>query len=314
MLEGNRMSLLPSATYSAPGAPLYGGGGGGSSTLPSTLTVGPNATSTSQIVIYGDANEKLKIESVGVNSAIYHTNASGTPDTPYIGFGGTSGNLNIRDPSNNVMISFSSIGGGVNLNCGIAMNNNTMNLDIAKNAALYYSAGDSNVYLTGLSTHRVNIGTQSNASLLSVQDNLVTINGKTPVVNWSTIGLNATNFPGGAGTVPISNVPFAMTDSFVVDTTRKYRVSLEAGYANADATGSYTAVYVGGTTPTVYLTTINNSNAIPAQNDARGGCSAIFAPTLSTVQIICANSSGIAATGIQVNTAAGVVVEDLGPA
>jgi hypothetical protein len=307
------MSLLPNATYSAPGAPLYGSAAAGSGTFPSSVTVGPNATSTSQIVIYGDANEKLEIESVGVNSALYHTNGSGTFDTPYIGFAGAAGTLNIRDPAANLMMSFSSITGGVNLNCGIAMNNNLIELDVAKEAELRYSAGTSNVFLTGLSTHQVNIGTQSNASLLSVQDNLVTINGKTPVVNWSTIGFDGTNFPGGAGTVPINSVPFAMTNTFTVDTTHKYRVSLMAGYSNADPV-SFTTVYMSGTSPTAYLTTIDNANAVAAVNFSRASCSAVFVPSSSNAQVVCANSSAAQVSGVTVNTGTGVVVEDLGPA
>jgi hypothetical protein len=223
--------------------------------------------------VYGNADEKLRIVSTDPNSAIFHTNAAGSNDTAWIGFAGLTGYLNIRDPSNNVMMSFSSIGGGINM--------------------------PTTAFIT-----------QANISSLNVSS----INSSKPIVNWSTIGFSAANFPGGAGTVPISNVPFAVTDSFVVDTARKYRVSLEAEYSNVDATGSYTTLYMSGTTPTVYLTTINNSNGIPANNNARGGSSAIFRPTLSTVQLITLNSSGIAATGIQVNTAAGVVVEDLGPA
>jgi hypothetical protein len=143
--------------------------------------------------------------------------------------------------------------------------------------------------------------------------NVSTLNG-VAFPNTSTIGFNGTNFPGGAGTVPISNVPFAMTQSFAVDPTHRYRVSFEAAYNNADATGpNYTTAYISGTSPTMYITTIDNRNAIPANNDLRASVGSVFVPNSSPCQIITANSSGLAATGMTVNAVAGVVLEDLGP-
>ena len=128
----------------------------------------------------------------------------------------------------------------------------------------------------------------------------------------STIGFSAANFPGGAGTVPLGGTPFAMTDSFTVDPTHRYRVSYEAAYTNVDGSPSYTTAYISGTSPAMYITTLDNRQAIPALNDARASVSAVFIPNIATCQVITQNSSAAAGTSMTVNNVVGITLEDLG--
>lgn len=188
------------------------------------------------------------------------------------------------------------------------------------------------LFLTALDGGAVALGTTSGATNLSITQtnvNVLTtltataqpatvsslivssINGA-PFPGVSTLGFSAANFPGGAGDVPGGGTPFALTDSFAVNPSHRYRVSYEAAYDNSDS-ASYTASYVSGTSPVSFITTLDNAQAIPSKNDGRATASGVFKPNSSPCQVIIDNSSGTTSTLMTVNSVLGVVLEDLGP-
>jgi hypothetical protein len=352
------MSLLPLVTFANPNTELYAAAGSGGSvssfgtlTVSSIISVGPPG----QVLVYADADTKLKTSVDSGTSTIREvmTNGSGTQVTPALVFKPETGSFIIQDTSNNKSLLIATNGddlslpGTVNIS-SIAMPANptisfgtsfVVGRDGDSLSMGLSQIGNDNVSVTLTTPNNDNdilIGADGGAgkievlngplqvfaSSLDVYSTITTfalgvssINGAGVGDAPSTIGFSAANFPGGAGTVPISNVPFAMTNSFAVDPAHRYRVSFEAAYANADATGpNYTTAYISGTSPSMYITTIDNRDAIPAMNDLRGSASAVFVPNSSPCQIITANSSVIAATGMTVNNVTGVVLEDLGPA
>ena len=305
-LLDNQTKINANTSFFAPAA--SGGGGGGSSLLPSSLTIGPNATSTSQIVIYGDADEKVKIVTSSNTAVIQHTNAAGANDTPYIGFG--NGNLNIRDPSDNLMINFSSIAQGVDFRMGINMSNNTISLDQNKLAGLYYNASNANVYLTGVSTHQINIGTQSNTTQLSVEDNQVSIlnNLQVSSINGGAVGGGTTsvglsNFTGNSATIPSGSLAYPLSATFSVLSNHTYRISQNVALSNGDATGYTTIGLSGGGLAglPIFLQTWKNVDLIPGLN---GGCSGIAttvtASANGSMQVVAYNRSGASNTLVEV--------------
>jgi hypothetical protein len=331
------------------------GGGSASTfntlTVSTILSVGPPG----EILVYTDASTKLKTTVDAGTSTIREvmTNGAGTQVTPALVFQPATNSLIIQDTSNNKSLLIATNGddltlpGTVNIS-SIAMPANptisfgtsfVVGRDGDSLSMGLSQLGNDNVSLTLTTPNNDNdilIGADGGAgkievltgplqifaSSLDVYSTITTsalsvssINGAGVGDAPSTLGFDATNFPAGAGTVPISSVPVAMTQSFTVDPAHRYRVSYEAAYTNVDATATanYTTTYISGTTPSVYLTTVQNALAIPANNDLRGSVSGLFVPNLSTCQVIALNSSGVAATSLTVNAVAGVVLEDLGP-
>jgi len=331
-----------------------GGGGSASTfntvTISSILSVGPPG----EILVYTDASTKLKTSVDGGTSTIREvmTNGSGTQVTPALVFQPATNSFIIQDTSNNKSLLIATNGQDLTIPGTLAVSSIAMpanptisfgtSLVVGRDADSLSMAlsqlGNDNVSVTLTTPNNDNdilIGADGGAgkievlngplqifaSSLDVYSTITTsalsvssINGAGVGNATSTIGFSAANFPGGAGTVPISNVPFAMTNSFAVDPAHRYRVSFEAAYNNVDATGpNYTTSYISGTSPSVYIATVDNRDAIPAMNDLRGSASAVFVPNSSPCQIITANSSVVAATGMTVNNVTGVVLEDLGP-
>jgi hypothetical protein len=332
-----------------------GGGGSASTfntlAVSTILSVGPPG----EILVYTDASTKLKTTVDAGTSTIREvmTNGSGTQVTPALVFKPETNSLIIQDTSNNKSLLVATNGadltlpGTVNIS-SIAMPANPTitfgtTLSVGRDGDSLtmdlFQSGNDNVSLALTTPNndntitvggdggagKINVATgplQIFASSLDVYSTITTfalgvssINGAGVGDAPSTLGFDATNFPAGAGTVPISSVPVAMTQSFTVDPAHRYRVSYEAAYNNTDATptANYTTTYISGTTPSVYLATVQNALAIPANNDLRGSVSGLFVPNVSTCQVIALNSSGVAATGLTVNAVAGVVLEDLGP-
>jgi hypothetical protein len=336
-------------------SPAGSGGGSASSfntlTVSSIVSVGPPG----EILVYTDASTKLKTSVDAGTSTIREvmTNGSGTQVTPALVFQPSTNSFIIQDTSNNKSLLIATNGqdlslpGTVNISSiampanptitfgttlSVGRSGDSLTMDLSQN-------GNDNVSLaltTPNNDNTITVGADGGAgkitvatgplqifaSDLAVYSSITTFNLGVSSINGagvgdapSTLGFSAANFPGGAGTVPLGGAPFAMTDSFAVDTAHRYRVSFEAAYTNTDATGpNYTTAYISGTSPTMYITTIDNRDAIPAMNDLRGSVASVFVPNSSPCQIITANSSALANTGMTVNAVAGVVLEDLGPA
>lgn len=295
------MSLLPCITQANPTTPLYAslgsGGGGGGGSGQSTFTV---STLTVSDIVFPDtfniSGNKSKLSSIGVDEL--------------------------------------SVNSALNANGGLNLNNTTLNWNNLGTAGTYWDAGQNKLFTIVGNGDTVQIGTQGNPFAFSVSQSSINTNVvlQSPALSSlsllvssvngapyppqgsgtiSTIGFNPGNFPGGNGNVPISGTPFAITDSFVVDTTHRYRVSYEASFSNADP-NSYTTVYISATAPTQYLQTVPNAQANTASNDARASVSGVFVPSSSPAQLIVANSSGSSITQMALLAASGVVLEDLG--
>jgi len=69
---------------------------------------------------------------------------------------------------------------------------------------------------------------------------------------------------------------------------------------------------VSGTTPTLYMNTIDNRQAINGLNLMSGTYGATFKPSSTPCQLVFINSSALAGTAVSINTGTGVVLEDLG--
>lgn len=334
------MSLLPSATYSAPGAPLYGsgGGGGGSGSFTSTVTIGPNATSTSQFVLYGNADEKLKMTSTDNKSAIFHTGAAGSADAGQIIWSAGTGNMTFTDNGGNVMMAISSSTRGVDMSTVLQMNANLLSLGGNNQSGLYWNATDSNTYITGLSTHAVAIGTQAAPVQLQISDTSInmptavfmdqgsissltvsSINGATPGGSGrTTVALS--NFSGNSATIPLGNLAYPLSALAPVTSNHTYRISANIAMSNGDAAG-FTAVGVNGGGLAgfpLFMTTLKNVDLVPSLNGGSSGIETIFrASANGSVQVEAYNTSAASNTLLEVQ-ANGVgggcawLLEDLG--
>lgn len=289
------MSLLPNAFVNV-AQPTYvkyyeGGGGGGGSNV-STLSVSTLTTDQIDFGLGFVLNDNISLLStLGVKEAVVGS-------------------------------------GGLTMDGQINMENNIISLS-AGGASIYEDAGTNVTYLLAETGSLVSIGTQSNFGSLTVSDDLVyafkpfsastiigvsTINGAQYPPQGSgtvsTLGFSI-GFPGGVGTIPSGGTPTAMTTSFTVDPTHRYRVSFEAGYATTDA-NCYITTYVSGTSPTHYLETVYGAAAVAGSNDARASSSGVFVPSAGSAQIVVQNSSAATAASLTANASAGVVLEDLG--
>ena len=232
------------------------------------ILIGPNLTSSSRLVVYGNADKKIKIVTSNTDAIIQHTNAAGTNDTPYIGFGGTTGNLNVRDPGDNIMINFSSLAQGIDLNTSLNMSNNIIHLDQFKQSALYYDAGDNNTYLKARSTKSIYIGANSNPYQLQITDSnpysgtntdsIISFNASTfltRAVNFNMPSPDRPMFWTGIVTQPLGSNTFSNYTAFLSTVVFSNIVN----FSNATVQGlSFSNISLSNTT---YTGTANFSNA-----------------------------------------------------
>jgi len=274
------MSLLPGLTYSAPGVPLYGGGGGGGGGGSfSTINV-----STIDIQANGDVNY--------IGSINFNQGSGGGAS-----FLSTVSVLDGTTPATELLLAAPNNLGEFLIGIG------------NDNKAFISSSG------TGLTWNGGNVSGLANVTTSTIA--VSTINGSAypPVSPVSTLGLSAANFPGGNGVVPINSVPFALTDSFAVDVANNYRVSYTGSFSNVDGSGpTFTSAFISGTSPNVYINTLDNRTAVSLLNLANGTYSATFKPSGTPCQLVFVNSSAVAGTAVAINTGTGVVLQDLGPA
>lgn len=201
------------------------------------------------------------------------------------------------------------------------MSNNTINLGIIgtnANPGLYYNASDSNVYLTGLSTHAVYIGTASTTTELAVVDGGVNILGN---LNVSSINNQAPTFKatypvstltGCNAYVPANNVAWPLSGDIFTTAGHTYRISSALAWNNGSNGNTTLAISGGGAGFPNFIATVKNADAIPGNNGLAGGVSAVFKPASgSSVQINGYNTDPAQSTLLEFYNPYWVV-EDLG--
>ena len=210
-------------------------------------------------------------------------------------------------------IGVSSIAGGVSIASGagagdgLNMGNGTINFDspaTSRQANMFYNSSDSNLYIVGLSTHTVRIGSQSNTTALQIGDaglfvpnvfGVSTLNGSQPVI---TAAYPVSTLTGTQTYIPQGNVAWPLSGDIPVTAGHSYRISGNLALNNAGGTG-YTALSVsgGGVGFPAFLHSYPNSLASPGNNGLAGGVSGIVKPSnTGPLQIVGFNSDATVST------------------
>lgn len=217
-----------------------------------------------------------------------------------------------------ISVSSMTVTNGLLLTDGLAMSNTSIGFDTQGQAVQYYNAGNSNIYITGVSTASVKIGTQSNTNVISVEDTSLvvpnitgvsSINGSQPT-NKSSYQIST--LTGDTTYIPQNNVAWPLSGDIPVSAGHTYRITGNLALNNAGGSGYTTISVSGGAGFPAFLRSYVNAQLTPGLNGAAGECSGMVKSADGTpLQIVGYNSDTTASTLLQAYWP-NWVVEDLG--
>ena len=286
------MSLNPLVTHIKPSQPLYaaytvsGGGGGGAVSTFDTASI-----------------SSLTVSSI--NGA-----APGGSVAPGASLPGLS-SIGVSTLTAN----------GVFTTNGLSMSNTTLDFGAPGfgGPIQYFNAGDSNLYISGLSTHTVRIGTTSTANVVQIGDTGIftanifgvsTLNGSQPVI---TTAYPVSTLTGTTTYIPQNNVAWPLSGDIPVTANHSYRISGNLAVGNPGGSGYTTlAVSGGGVGFPAFIHSYPNALANPGNNGLAGGVAGIVKPSnAGPLQIVGYNSDAAQSTTCDFYWT-NWVVEDLG--
>jgi hypothetical protein len=217
-----------------------------------------------------------------------------------------------------ISVSSMTVTNGILAAGGVAMSNTTIQFDLVGQAIQYYNAGDSNLYIQGLSTHSVQIGTAAAPNQIQVSDTglfatnvfgVSTLNGSQPTTKAS---YQVSTLTAGLTYIPENNVAWPLSGEIPVTAGHAYRISGNLALSNAGGVGHTTiAVSGGGAGFPQFVHSYPNSLASPGNNGLAGGIAGIVTPNATPLQIVGFNSDPTNSTAMEFYYL-NWLVEDLG--
>lgn len=131
---------------------------------------------------------------------------------------------------------------------------------------------------------------------------------------YSLVPVFATNFPGSpspSGVIPAGGSSYQVTNSFSVNTSNYYRITIPALFQNGGDYNGYTTLFVD-TSPVVFLITWFNQATEAGNGNASGSYSCIFKPNASVHKLMAINTSTTDGTGMTIPNGK-IILENLGP-